>query len=88
MADADAGTFVVLEGSFARDAVHAYWMGKPIPDADPATFRILNANFECTTDRHHAYYRQTVIAGADPSTFPQGRAATNCSETSITFAES
>jgi hypothetical protein len=48
---------------------------------------VLNANFECTTDDRHAFYRQTVIAGADPSTFPPGRAATNCSDTSISFAE-
>jgi hypothetical protein len=87
MAHVDAGTFQVLESSFAKDASNAYWMGKPIPGADPATFRVLNANFECTTDARHAYYRQTVIAGADPSTFPQGRAATNCSDTSISFAE-
>lgn len=63
-------------------------MGKPIADADPATFRVLNANFECTTDHRHAYYRQIVIAGADPSTFPLGRAATNYLESFITFAES
>ena len=87
IADVDAASFQVVEGSFAKDDRNVYWMGKPIPDADPATFRVLNANFECTTDDRHAFYRQTVIAGADPSTFPPGRAATNCSDTSISFAE-
>lgn len=88
IADADASSFEVLEGPFAReDARSAYWMGKAIPDADPATFRVLNTDFECTTDQRHAYYRQTVIAGADPSTFPTDRPVTDCSDTAIYFAE-
>jgi hypothetical protein len=65
-------SFEVLDGSFARDARHAYWMGKPIPDADGSTFRVLNANFECTADRTHAYYRDTVIVGARPALVPGG----------------
>lgn len=62
-------------------------MGKTIDGADPNTFRVLNANFECSADDDRAYYRQTVIAGADPRTFPLDRAVTNCSETSMSFAE-
>ena len=65
-----------------------YWMGKPIDGADPATFRVLNADFECSADQPStAYYRQSVIAEADPRTFPAGRAVTNCSEASISFAD-
>jgi hypothetical protein len=58
-----------------------------IGGADPATFRVLNAAFECSADAARAYYRQTVIAGADPRSFPPDRAVTNCSETTISFAE-
>ena len=62
-------------------------MGKAIDGADLATFRVLNAAFECSADAGRAYYRQTVIADADPRTFPPGRAVTGCTETSISFAE-
>jgi hypothetical protein len=62
-------------------------LGQPIDGADPATFRVLNADFECSADDERAYHRQTVIAGADPRTFPPVRAVTNCSETSISFAQ-
>jgi hypothetical protein len=62
-------------------------MGTAIDGADPATFRVLNAAFECSADAERAYYRQTVIAGADPQRFPPGRAVTNCTETSVSFAD-
>ncbi len=85
--DADAPSLEVLAGPYARDAARAYWMGKPIPGADPDTFAVLNANFECTTDSVHAYYQDTEIADAHPKAFPPGKAVTECSATSITFAE-
>ena len=72
---------------FTKDSRTVHVNGKPIADADPATFRVLNAAFECSADAARAYYRQSVIAGADPRTFPPGRAVTNCSDTSISFAE-
>ena len=62
-------------------------MGRTIDGADPQTFRVLNANFECSADDQRAFYRQTVIAGAVPQTFPRGRAVTKCSDASISFAE-
>jgi hypothetical protein len=62
-------------------------MGKTIDGADPSTFRVLNANFECSADDQRAYCRQTVIADTDPRTFPPDKAVTNCSETSISFAQ-
>jgi hypothetical protein len=85
---ADAGSFRALEGPYASDIRSVYWMGKVIDGADPITFRVLNAPFECSADAGRAYYRQTVIANAEPRTFPPGREVTNCSETSISFAES
>jgi DKNYY family protein len=85
--DADSASFRPLDGPYARDARRVYWMGKAIDGADPATFRVLNAAFECSADAERAYYRQTVIAGADPQRFPPGRAVTNCTETSVSFAD-
>jgi hypothetical protein len=85
--DADAASFRPLEGPYAGDGQRVYWMGKPIAGADPHTFRVLNADFECSADRERAYYRQTVIADADPRTFPPDRATTRCDESSITFAD-
>ncbi len=80
-------SFRVLEGPYAGDVTRVYWMGKPIDGADPQTFRILNADFECTADARHAYYRNSVVAGANPSTFPPNRAVTRCDDTSVSFAE-
>jgi hypothetical protein len=84
---ADAASFRPLDGPYASDKNRAYWMGKVIDGADPASFRVLNAAFECSADAARAYYRQTAIAGEDPRSFPQGRAVTNCTETSISFAD-
>jgi hypothetical protein len=84
--DADVASLRPLEAPYADDGKRVYWMGKPIDGADPATFRVLNANFECSADSRRAYYRQAVIAGAEPESFPPNRAVTNCSETSISFA--
>ena len=85
--DASLASFHSIESPYAGDSDRVYWMGKIIDGADPATFRVLNAAFECTADAEHGYYRQTVVAGADPRSFPPGRAVTGCSETSITFAD-
>jgi hypothetical protein len=85
--DASLESLRPLEGPYASDDRRVYWMGKPIDGADPRTFRVLNADFECSADQQRAYYRLTVIAGADPRTFPADRPATNCNETSITFKD-
>jgi hypothetical protein len=52
-------------------------MGKAIPGTDTATFKVLNANFECTADAAHAYFQNVEIAG-DPIAFSAGKAATGC----------
>lgn len=85
--NADAATFRPLDGPYASDVHRVYWMGKPIDGADPTTFRVLNAAFECSADAVRAYYRQSVIVNADPGKFPPDRDVTNCTETSISFAE-
>jgi hypothetical protein len=61
-------------------------MGLGIAGADPVSFRVLSAAFECSADDRRAYYRRDVIAGAQPRTFPAGRAVTGCSTSRITFS--
>jgi hypothetical protein len=85
--DASLASLHPIESPYAGDSGRVYWMGKTIDGADPVTFRVLNAAFECSADAEHAYYQKTVVAGADPRAFPPGRAVTGCSETSITFAD-
>jgi hypothetical protein len=82
---ADPRSFRTVGGPYAVDAQQVYWMGRVIDGADPTTFTVLNANFECSADRHRAYYRQTVIADADPAGFPPERPVTGCSEATISF---
>ncbi len=83
----DLASFRPLDGPYASDYGHVYWMGKTIDGASPNTFRILNADFECSADDKYAYYRRSIIANADPRTFPPDPAVTNCSKTSISFTE-
>lgn len=85
--DAELTSFRPIDGPYGADAVRVYWMGKTIDGADPGTFRVLNADFECSADDQRAYYQQKAIVGADPRAFPPDRAVTNCSETSISFAQ-
>jgi len=54
---ADAASFRPLDGPYATDAHRVYCMGKVIDGADQATFRVLNAAFECSADAKRAYYR-------------------------------
>jgi DKNYY family protein len=86
-AGAELSPFRPLDGPYASDSARVYWMGKTIDGADPLTFRVLNADVECSADDGRAYYRQAVIADADPRTFPSDRAVTNCSEASMSFGQ-
>lgn len=81
IAGADPATFEALQDPYARDGVRVHYF------ADPPSFRVLNADFECSADARRAYYRNSVVAGVDPITFPSNRSVTRCDETSISFAE-
>jgi hypothetical protein len=77
---------------YTKDSHSIHVNGNPIPDADPATFQVLQGAYaqdgrSSVQRTPRAYYRQTVIAGADPRTFPSGRAVTNCTEASISFTD-
>ena len=85
--DAHSGIVRSLDSPYASDSGHVYWMGKPSTARDPNTFRVLNADFQCSADDTHAYYRRTFIANADRRTFPPDPAVTNCAEKSILFSE-
>lgn len=54
IADAELASFRPLDGPYATDSRHVYWMGKTIDGADPNTFRELNADLECSADGQHA----------------------------------
>lgn len=84
---ADVPSLRPLEGPYALDAQRVYWMGKAIEGADPATFDVLNANFECAADGARAYYRDDVIVDSDPTTFPPEPVVTGCSASTISFGE-
>lgn len=85
ISNAEVTTFETLEQQYARDAANVYWMGNPIPDSDPASFFILNADFECTADATHAYYQDQLIEGFDPATIPTNAQVNSCDLTTVYF---
>jgi DKNYY family protein len=86
---ADPSTFQVLQGAYARDGQHVFYFDQPIVEADLSSFRPLDAPY--ASDSARVYWMGKAIDGADPSTFRVLNAnfecSTNCSETSISFAE-
>jgi hypothetical protein len=64
---ADAKSFEVMLGNYARDARSVFFHSIRSPKIDRATFRALNANFG--VDSSQAYFVVTPIRGADPQTF-------------------
>ena len=64
---ADAGSFEVLDRSFARDRHAVYLDGRSLADADPATFRLLDRS-GYAADAHRVYLRDQVIS-TDPEHF-------------------
>lgn len=72
--------------NYARDSRFVYWLAEVIPGADPATFRVLNANSYCAVDAQHAYHAETVILNFNPRDIPMGRVVNDCTDTEIIFA--
>jgi hypothetical protein len=64
---ADAKTFEVLLGDYARDAKHVYIGSHTCNKIDRATFRVLNANYG--VDAHSVWFRNGPIKHADVTTF-------------------
>jgi hypothetical protein len=83
---ADPNTFEILEIPYSRDSQNVFWMENQIPNADPQTFRILNANFECSADSQTAFYQAQPIPNFDPNTIPTDSQVTNCDINGMYFS--
>jgi DKNYY family len=68
---------LVLMG-WSRDRKHLYWGNKIVPEADPATFRLLLTAADRKSpfmagfygkDKDHVFYSDQIISGADPKSF-------------------
>jgi DKNYY family protein len=67
IAAADASTFQPLAGPYAKDRLHAYFRGGPIPGADASTFQALNDRY--ARDRRQVYTGAEIMPGADAASF-------------------
>lgn len=67
--NSQASTFRLLtpDGRFACDAQHVYFMGLELPQADPASFKILGQF--TSIDSTRVYVGPVLLQGADPMTF-------------------
>ncbi|MBJ7339725.1 MAG: DKNYY domain-containing protein [Mycolicibacterium sp.] len=64
---ADAASFTALDRTFATDASTVYVSGRPLPDADPSSFVLLDRP-DFAKDGRHVYQRDKVISD-DPAHF-------------------
>ncbi|MCW2734508.1 MAG: hypothetical protein JWR13_5324 [Mycobacterium sp.] len=64
---ADAASFDALDRTFAKDRSTVYVDGRPLPDADPASFVLLDRP-GFAKDGEHVYQRDTVLSD-DPAHF-------------------
>lgn len=83
---ADPNTFEIIEIPYSRDSETVFWMQNVISDADAQTFRVLNADFECSADSQTAFYQDKPIPNFDPNTIPANSQVTNCDANGIYFS--
>jgi hypothetical protein len=57
---ADADTFEALNKDCGKDGKHVFLLGKVIPNADPATFRLLGGSY--SKDKNHGYTRDVIVS--------------------------
>jgi hypothetical protein len=55
--------------SFTKDSAAVYYMCRPIPGADAATFRRLDGYGGYARDDQHVYWQRDAMSIADPHTF-------------------
>ncbi len=60
-------TYERLNGNYAIDVNHVYYLYDILEGAAPTTFKVLNENY--ATDMNHVWFNDKVISGADPTTF-------------------
>jgi DKNYY family len=61
-------SFEAFDGTYARDKSNVYFDGRPIPDADAASFELLDRP-GFFKDRHRVYQLDRPIS-EDPAHFP------------------
>jgi hypothetical protein len=64
--DANVKTFNIIDTQYALDDVLVYFRGSPIPEADPASFELLDSPF--SRDSKHVYISDTIFTD-DPANF-------------------
>lgn len=62
-----ADDFNLLSDFRATDGERVFWHGQELPNADPATFKVIDHNY--SADKDLIYYKNKIICKADPSTF-------------------
>ena len=66
--DANAASFRVLSGAFAKDTKHVFYGGVRIQQADPVTFKVLD-DTPFAKDKLYAFFQYHVIPNVDIDTF-------------------
>ncbi|WP_332369178.1 DKNYY domain-containing protein [Spirosoma telluris] len=67
---ADPESFTVVGMYYTMDNAHAFYQNKPLPVADPTSFKQWDANtIQYAIDNSHIYFRESLIAGADRASF-------------------
>lgn len=84
---ADPSSFEVIQPSehvpawraevFAFDSRAVYFLGKVIPNADPASYVLLSTAY--AKDKNHVWLGTSVIQGADAATFQVLNYSSGCS---------
>lgn len=62
---ADAESFTAINDDYGNDKNHAFYLGKPIPNADPATFTYLAGSY--SKDSKNGYSRDQLISTDGPN---------------------
>lgn len=57
---ADADSFTDINDNFGKDNTYAFYLGRVIPNADPATFRYLSGSY--SKDKNNGYSRDLPIS--------------------------
>ncbi|MVM39278.1 hypothetical protein GO730_19800 [Spirosoma sp. HMF3257] len=62
--EADADSFTAINDEYGKDKTHVFYIGKIIPNADPATFEYLSGAY--SRDKNNGYSRDKLISTDGP----------------------
>lgn len=66
----DRKSFKVLpQKNYAKNKEKVFFCGRPVKNADPATFEVIDNKYGYAKDRYRAYLDQETIISADPASF-------------------